>query len=217
MNKPTRYSPEVLERAERWLQEQKRISRAMTALPKLGAKVDHAPMNIFVLNSGRCGSTTWIRACRHIHNYTAGHESRAHLVGPARLTYPENHIEADNRLSWLLGRLDAIYGNQAFYVYLRRDPEATALSFTRRSDFGIMKAYREGILIGADPQMSTLSLARDYLETIEHNIALFLRDKPHVLEVSLEYEDFLHFWSAIGAEGDLDAALAELRIHHNSS
>ncbi|BAN68959.1 hypothetical protein [endosymbiont of unidentified scaly snail isolate Monju] len=176
-------------------------------------------MNIFVLNSGRCGSTTWIRACEHMHNYTAGHESRAHLVGPARLTYPENHIEADNRLSWLLGRLDATYGKQALYVHLRRDPETTAQSFARRHDFGIMKAYREGILIGADPQVSSLTLARDYLETVEHNIALFLRDKPHVVEARLEYleEDFLHFWSVIGAEGDLDAALAELRILHNSS
>jgi hypothetical protein len=176
-------------------------------------------MNIFVLNSGRCGSTTWIRACEHMCNYTAGHESRAHLVGPARLAYPENHIEADNRLSWLLGRLEATYGKQALYVHLRRDPEATASSFARRYDFGIMKAYREGILIGADPQLSSLSLARDYLETVEHNIALFLRDKPRVLEARLEYleEDFLRFWSLIGAEGDLDAALAELRIHHNSS
>ena len=67
-------------------------------------------MNVFILNSGRCGSTTWIRACTHIDNFSAGHETRSHLSGDARLDYPDRHIEADNRLSWLLGRLDRQYG-----------------------------------------------------------------------------------------------------------
>lgn len=56
-------------------------------------------MNVFVLNSGRCGSTTFIAACRHITNYSSGHESRATLIGEERLAYPTQHIEADNRLS----------------------------------------------------------------------------------------------------------------------
>ncbi len=176
-------------------------------------------MNVFVLNSGRCGSTTWIRACSHITNYTAGHESRAHLIGPQRLAYPDRHIEADNRLSWFLGRLERAYGDRAFYVHLRRDPEATARSFARRRHFGILHAYHRGILLGADPEPDGLELARDYLETVEANIALFLRGKSRVLEARLEHlrEDFLRFWEAIGAEGDLEAALAELAIRHNRS
>jgi len=176
-------------------------------------------MNVFVLNSGRCGSTTWIRACRHITNYSAGHESRSHLVGPQRLAYPPNHIEADNRLSWLLGRLDAAYGPRAFYVHLRRDPQATAKSFARRRHFGILRAYAEGILLGADPRTDPMALAGDYLETVEANIRLFLRDKPKVMEARLERleEDFRAFWQAIGAQGDLQGALAELRVRHNAS
>ncbi|MEJ1383421.1 MAG: hypothetical protein RPV21_03475, partial [Candidatus Sedimenticola sp. (ex Thyasira tokunagai)] len=67
-------------------------------------------MNIFILNTGRCGSTTFIEACRHITNYSAAHESRIQLIGDRRLAYPQNHIEADNRLSWLLGRLEHTYG-----------------------------------------------------------------------------------------------------------
>ena len=63
-------------------------------------------MNIFVLNTGRCGSTTFIKACQHIRNYTALHESRANRIAEQRLAYPRDHIEADNRLSWFLGRLD---------------------------------------------------------------------------------------------------------------
>ncbi len=176
-------------------------------------------MNIFVLNSGRCGSTTWIRACAHIRNYSAGHESRAALIGPARLAYPPNHIEADNRLSWLLGRLDRAYGDRAFYVHLRREREACARSFARRRDFGILRAYAEGILLGAPPDLDPLALAHDYLETVEQNIRAFLRDKRQVMEARLEHieSDFLRFWEAIGAEGDREAALAELRVRHNAS
>ncbi len=176
-------------------------------------------MNVFVLNSGRCGSLGWIRACGHITNYSAGHESRAHVVGPARLAYPDRHIEADNRLSWLLGRLDRAYGRDAFYVHLLRDREQAARSFAKRRHFGILHAYEQGILWGADPRGDALELARDYLETVESNIRLFLRDKPLVLEARLERleDDFLEFWSAIGAEGDREAALAELAKRHNAS
>ena len=34
-------------------------------------------MRVFVLCTGRSGSTTFVRACQHIDNYTASHESTA--------------------------------------------------------------------------------------------------------------------------------------------
>ncbi len=176
-------------------------------------------MNIFVLNTGRCGSTTFIRACEHMRNYSAGHETRIHLPGPARLDYPENHVEADNRLCWMLGRLEERYGDNAFYVHLHRDPEATAASFARRAGFGIMRAWREGVLLGAEEDADPLALARDYVDAVEANIRLFLKNKSRQMEVRLEQalEDFPRFWAAIDAQGDLQAALAEWRVRHNAS
>lgn len=176
-------------------------------------------MNVFVLNSGRCGSTTFIEACKHIQNYSAGHETRLRLIGPQRLAYPERHIEADNRLAWLLGRLDRAYGDNAYYVHLGRDPGATAASFARRAGFGIMKAYREGILLDGEPGQSAEVLALDYLESVESNIALFLKDKSRWMPFRLECarDDFRRFWDWIGAEGDLAAALAEWDVRHNAS
>ncbi len=175
-------------------------------------------MNVFVLNSGRCGSTTFIRACRHIRNYSAGHETRVQLLGEQRLAYPPNHIEADNRLCWFLGRLDAAYGEHAYYVHLSRDPGATAASFAQRSRFGIMRAYREGLLLHDQPQASDLALAKDYLRTVEANIALFLRGKPQQMAFRLERakQDFRLFWDWIGAEGEQAAALAEWDTAHNA-
>lgn len=176
-------------------------------------------MNIFILNTGRCGSSSFIQACSHINNFTAAHESRIHLIGEQRLTFPDQHIEADNRLSWLLGRLDNTYGNQAFYVHLQRDLQQTAASFAKRADFGIMQAYREGVLLGGEKQQTNTELALDYINTIESNIQLFLKDKTHKMNFSLENAatDFKIFWENINAAGDLQKALAEWNVFHNAS
>ena len=177
-------------------------------------------MNVFILNSGRCGSTTFIKACAHIENYSCGHESRLHLTGSRRLAYPSDHIEADNRLSWLLGRLERAYGDDAFYVHLRRGRADAVKSFARRHHFGIMRAYREGVLLLDDAtKVPPEAIATDYLETVEANIALFLGNKSRKMEFRLERaaDDFVRFWHWIGARGDLEAALGQWRIRYNAS
>jgi hypothetical protein len=175
-------------------------------------------MNIFVLCTGRCGSTTFARACAHIDNFTSGHETRSRLVGEERLAYPARHIEADNRLSWLLGRLDAQFGDSAHYVHLTRDPEAVAQSFVSRSAHGIMKGYRNAILMEAG-KADELSVARDMIDTVTSNIQAFLRDKTNSMHVRLETggEDFARFWEWIGARGNWEAAAAEWTIRHNAT
>jgi hypothetical protein len=169
-------------------------------------------MRVFVLCTGRCGSTTFSRACRHATNFTSGHESRVRRVGSDRLEYPPQHIEVDNRLSWFLGRLDAKYGDEALFVHLVRDSAATVDSFLRRFDrSSIMRGYAHGILMGTDAE--PIDICRDYVETVNANIAFFLRSKDpsRVMTVRLEHvkEDFARFWNWIGAEGDAEAALRE--------
>ncbi len=175
-------------------------------------------MNVFVLTTGRSGSVTFAEACRHITNYTAGHETRVGLVGAARLAYPDDHIEVDDRLAWLLGRLEDAYGDAAFYVHLRRDEQATAASRMRRWNKPLMRAYRNGILWDVDPGVSRLDLARDLNHTVNRNIELFLRDKTRTMRIDIESarQALPEFWRRIGAEGDLEAALEELRLHHHA-
>jgi len=176
-------------------------------------------MNVFILNSGRCGSTTFIKACQHITNYSARHESLCSQLGSARLAYPDQHIEADNRLAWLLGRLDEKYADNAFYIHLSRDKQQTINSFRKRENFGIMKAYKEGILLAGEKSQTAENIATDYLETIESNIQFFLKDKSKTMSFQLENaaNDFKTFWNNISAEGDLSAALAEWNISYNKS
>lgn len=173
-------------------------------------------MNVFVLCTGRCGSTTFARACAHMTNFSAGHETRTGLVGDGRLDYRHDHIEVDNRLSWFLGRLEQRYAD-AFFVHLTRDREATARSFLKRYGTGIVGAYAEHVLMGmrnTDP----LRVCLDYVDTVEANIAAFLRGKTSC-HVRLRHAstDFALFWQAIGARGDLNAALGEWLVRYNAA
>ena len=85
-------------------------------------------MNIFVLCTGRSGSVSLYKICRHIKNFTVSHESRECLD----FRYNNNHIEIDNRLCWFLGRLDKYYGDNAVYVHLQRNRNKVAKSFSKR-------------------------------------------------------------------------------------
>ena len=143
-------------------------------------------MNVFVLCTGRCGSTTFYKACKHIKNYRSGHETRTGLLRFNRLDYSVNHIEVDNRLSWFLGKLDILYGDTAFYVHLRRNTIDTANSFVNRYTLGIIRAYRERILLGIDKKATPYNVALDYCETVNYNIKLFLKDKTNKMDFSLE-------------------------------
>jgi len=177
-------------------------------------------MNVFILCTGRCGSVTFIKACQHITNFTSMHESRSGLLGNDHFNYPTNHIEADNRLSWFLGSLDKHYGNNAVYVHLKRDREAVAISVSKRLHPSlIMSAYRRGIIMGLPDRVSNMSVALDYVNTVNNNIESFLKDKTKKMEFSMENkkEDFRKFWECVDAEGDMNAALLEFDICYNAA
>lgn len=170
-------------------------------------------MRVFVVGTGRCGTDTFARACRHITNFTVAHESKVGMKGPERLDFPDRHIEADNRLSWFLGSLDLRYGADAFYVHLLRDPEKVAESYNHRWGwrFSIVDAFGYGILHRRErwPEQEKLDVCRLYVQTVTDNIRVFLRDRPNHIEMRLETikETFPEFWKRIGAQGDLDAAI----------
>lgn len=176
-------------------------------------------MNVFVLCTGRCGSTTFIKAASHITNFTAAHESRARQLGAARFAYPDRHIEADHYLSWFLGRLDDAYGDDAWYVHLTRDPDVVALSLADKGDWigSPTLAYRDGLLAATEAPL--LATCRDQVDTVNSNIRLFLKGKSHVMDFRLEAasDDWPRFWEWIGAEGDAAAAVAEWSVRHNAT
>lgn len=198
-------------------------------------------MRVFVLSTGRCGSTTFAKACHHITNFTAAHESRI-AEGPThRLAYPEDHIESDPRLAWFLGLLHERFP-EAFYVHLTRDPDEVAYSYLQRfvqhphprgggrlslvrrrlvESFPsprIMTGFAYSILMRRDPwpESTRLPLCRFYVDTVTANIHEFLKDKSYVtVRLERAHEDFRGFLHHISAEGDLEAAVAEWSVRHN--
>ena len=175
-------------------------------------------MNVFVLCAGRCGSYTFARAASHATNYSAGHETQCDRIGGMRVLYPTRHIEVDNRLSWFLGSLDKVYGDEAFYVHLQRNADATARSFLKLMDTGgIISAYANVIRYRSDAP--PIEVCREYCTTVHNNIELFLRDKTNTMSFQMELWEvqFPEFWERIQAQGDLAAALAEWEIRHNAS
>jgi len=177
------------------------------------------PGNVFVLCTGRCGSVTFAKGCSHLTNFTIGHESRLKQTGRDRVAYPSRHIEVDNRLAWFLGYLEERYGDQAFYVHLTRDRDAVAASFNRRWHMrgSIMRGYCDHICMA--PVKDPLAACYGYVDTVTANITAFLRDKSRVMRCRMEEHarDFPAFLDWIGAEGDLDAAMAEWSTPHNQS
>ena len=177
-------------------------------------------MNVFVLCTGRCGSTSFAKACEHISNYTCSHESRVGKIGEERIKFPDQHIEVDNRLAWFMGQLDVLYQPYAtFYVWLRRNVLDTRASYSRRGDRGIMQAFRDGIHIGADQETPHDQVAAALVSVMCCNIAEFISRKPLTMIIDIEEieKTFPLFWESIEAEGDFDAALAEFGERHNAS
>jgi len=180
-------------------------------------------MNVFVLCTGRSGSSGFIEACKHITNFSAAHESLSDKLGLERFQFPDRHIEADNRLAWQLGQLDKTYGKEAFYIHLKRDEKATAKSYMNRFLLpkSIIYAYADGIKKLPPEALSShdrFHVCLDYVQTVNTNIEIFLKDKPSQLVVNLDNitEDFKVFWTKIKADGDLETALSEFDKKHNS-
>jgi len=175
-------------------------------------------MNVFILSTGRCGSVTFSKACKYISNYSSGHEERSRLLGNDRIDFPKNHIEIDSRLCWFLGRLEKKYGDDAFYVHLKRDRKKVAESYDKRwfKITGIMDAYTRGIVMSED---RNLKYCYDYVDTVNENIEAFLKNKSKKTIINIEniQEDFKTFWTMIEAEGDLEQALASFEIKHNAT
>ncbi|MDR9447709.1 MAG: hypothetical protein RI535_00630 [Psychroflexus sp.] len=181
-------------------------------------------MKVIVLCSGRTGSLTLSKSCQHISNYTCNHESKVQLRFNDRFKFPDQHIEIDNRLIWQLGSLQNNIGDDARYVYLKRDLSKVKKSFINRlyQPKSIFYSYCESVKKSTPENKSATEidqLADDFLKTVDDNIRFYLKDKSYQMEFQLENyaTDFSKFWDFIAAKGDYDKAVSEFSKQHNPS
>ena len=182
-------------------------------------------MNIFCLSTGRCGSATFTRSFAHAKNYTSGHETHKEVIGNEYFAYPDNHIESDNRLSWMLGSLEKYYGDNPIYVHLHRNTDEVVRSYSNRYSpsqiGGIMHGFGHGILQQKNfyNSESTVKVAEMYVEVATRNIESFLKDKTKVIKFDLANPEgpVRKIWEMGKMEGDITKALQEWSIKYNQT
>jgi len=187
-------------------------------------------MRIFVTGTGRCGSVTFSRACRHITNYTVGHETHTNkrdagrMVGDIlNLDYPDDHIEVSPQLAIQIPLLRDRYPHAKWVHLIRTDRDACARSLLHRSD---MRAFaRYNFLSEGDDGQAVAYAIYDTMRTVVDACLdpdrLTIATAPGLVipAIALHLEtikrEWRGFWDWAGAEGDFDASLAEWDRRYN--
>lgn len=179
-------------------------------------------MNVFVTGTGRCGTVTFSKACRHIANYASGHETMAGKVVIGRLEYPDRHIEVDPHLGWMIGSVVEKYPD-AFFVHLQRRKEEVVESWFRR---GIQAHSGTAPMIDViyqtvsgrlSPNQYRAALGLLY-DAVNANIRAALRCvRAMHLWLHEAKQTFGKFWKEIRVEGDFQAACAAFDRRFNAS
>jgi hypothetical protein len=179
---------------------------------------------VFVVGTGRCGTTAFARACEHITNYTVAHESHAGVVGWERLCYPDRWIEVDPHLAWTLPLIMERYP-LALYVHLWRPESDVVASWLRRGIdphggpaplIDVMFQTRCVGLSESDYEVALRVLYRSVMRQIEFNLE---HEGVRSVRYAIHHAD--EWWPSfcwlIGAEGDLEAGRAEFERRHNAT
>lgn len=183
---------------------------------------------VFVPCTGRCGSLTFVKACEHFTNFTAGHETLSLQHGKRtdarywEMDYPAYHIEADSRLAWMLGALDHKYrDHETYYIHLVRPKDEVVRSRMLRLKRGwgnLSRLFAK--LFYVDPEKIDEEVLGGLYDITVQNIEAFIAHKPNSMTVRLGpnvKRDFRRFCRAVGAEGDIEAAVAEWDTKHHQS
>jgi len=191
-------------------------------------------MRIFVTGTGRCGSVTFSKACRHVANYTCGHETHTNkprdkvpkdeagwagaLYAEVRLAgdianwdYPDGHIEVSPQLVLGIPILRKRYPAAKWVHLVRRDRDACAASLARWSD---MRAF--GGYWFLNYRADKLSVAYVVYDTILGLCESLLPD-AFTLELERAQEQWPACWDFMGAAGDLAASARQWTRRYNAS
>jgi hypothetical protein len=183
-------------------------------------------MRAFVIGTGRCGTQTFSMACKHITNYTSGHETHTGQIGD--LDYPDGHIEVDHHLGWATPLLVEKYppGPDTLYVHLLRDREACVASWSRRQSmdhFSRLCCFAKSAAsmpekrrLAAEYYVSMMtSIIESSLHTPRQHSGFAVCGSVMTGYIENLADWFPEFWRLLCAEGDRVAALAECGKRYN--
>jgi hypothetical protein len=173
---------------------------------------------VFVLGTGRCGTVTFSHACRHLTNFTVGHETPI----PEDLNFGrQDHIEVSPRLTWVLSLLEYQFAQEdgTFFVQLQRDKQGVCDSWTSRGQN--RGASHFGRLTWGDqsrpPPDVVNSMCYDSMTWAISQLGERYPHKYMLIRLETVEQQWDEFCTRIGAAGDLDAGRAEFKKKYNAT
>lgn len=168
-------------------------------------------MRVFVVGTGRCGSTTFAEACSHATNYTSAHESKAGTHYD--LEYPDDHIEVDPPLIFQAKRLRERYPD-AKWVWLVRDESKVVDSIVENdskmaSHFAAMCWHKPD----ATPRPGAELLVRVMLDLCSE----LLPKDTYILNVEDVAEKWPECWRWMGCKGSIKSSMKEWNVRYNAT
>lgn len=167
--------------------------------------------NVFVLSTGRCGSTTFTKACSHFKGWTSGHET---CVGK-EFNFPDKHIESDPHLVWRLPELMEKYPD-ALYVHLWRNREDCIKSLAKRSSLNHYAVITEMSSVKLVDRTKVAERFYDFVEMVITKTFDGIPNTIHIECIPLRIE-WVTFYEMIGKPEGFDESIAEWKIKYNRS
>jgi hypothetical protein len=170
-------------------------------------------MRIFVVGTGRCGTTTFAHAAAYLDNYTVCHESHAGRVGD--WSYPDQHIEVSAQLALGIPLLLERYPG-ARWVHLVRDRQPTVESMVAVSA-NYLRAF--GLYWFHAPDADPAAIAGALHDTVNALCEDLLPDAFR-FELDRAAELWPHCWEFMGGPTGFASRLHESaqqwEIRHNA-
>lgn len=165
-------------------------------------------MNVFVVGTGRCGTTTFSEACKFATNFTVAHESNAGR--PYDFDYPPDHIEVDAPLAFWMPTLRLKYPGCKF-VHLWRQREECVRSMVK-NDPEITRWFAR--MLYHWPEATPEEGAAALYDVI-NNVAT----GADVFHLRLKYaaDRWREVWDWLGLSGDFDRSREEWSVKHNAT
>ena len=169
-------------------------------------------MRVFVTGTGRCGTTTFSKACSIFKNLTCSHESQS---SHNNLKYKDNHIEVDPRLFWHLPNLIEKYPD-ALFIHLQRDRESCVGSLEKRPSLKNYALFTEAIIPSTYNRRESAEKYYDFCTKFVDCILTTAKNSRKITLIPTT-EVWKDFCSYVGEEEMFDVSYKYWTLKYNKS
>lgn len=173
-------------------------------------------MRVFVVGTGRCGTSTFFHACLHIRNYGTGHESKRGVNQIGNWSFPDDHIEIASNLTIGLNQLRGKYP-EALWVRLKRNREDCIKSLAEQSSDAMLDFAHQWWYLDMTEAVDNIEVASQFYDFCEDFYQNCLPADALFFDLEHIKEHWIMFWNQTKADGDYLASLQEWDRQYNAA